>query len=130
MKHLFAAFLIILTPLPGLVCAMPLQHVDLSAYKAGERSHCEQVAVEHSGHVQDPASIMLYADCTGVDLFTPVDLPKLTESVLDLDIDWDHVRCTQRYQLSSSVGHDTIRGSPLAATSSTPVYLATHRIRI
>lgn len=109
---------------------MPIEHVDLSPNTAGERSHCEENATEHTGHVIDPAGIMLYEDCSGVDLFSTTDLPKLTESVLDLDIDWDHVRSTQCYQVSSPIRHDAIRGPPLAATSSTPIYLATHRIRI
>ncbi|MEM6582106.1 MAG: hypothetical protein AAF699_12570, partial [Pseudomonadota bacterium] len=96
MRRLFTAFLIMLTVLPSLVCSAPIEHIDPSPYTAGERSHCEEKAIEHSGHVKDPAGIMLYVDCTGVDLFSPTDLPELTESVLDLDIDWDHIRFKQR----------------------------------
>ncbi|MEP5566817.1 MAG: hypothetical protein ABJN62_03200 [Halioglobus sp.] len=136
MQKMLARLLIAFLLMPSLVCAMPFCPTNTEAPASAEQSTKQQ---SHCGSARDKDTekaapkVMLFVDCTGVDLQASSLLLQINEPQFSNDLtDYEDSDLWQ-INLGDEARFNTVRAPPKPQNNfnrQTPLYLKTQRIRL
>ena len=136
MQQLLVRLLIAFLLMPSLVCAMPFCPTDTEAPASAEQSAKEQ---SHCGSANDKDTekavntVMLFVDCTGVDLQASSLPLQINEPQFSNDLTDYGNSDLWKINLGDEARFNTVRAPPKPQHNfnrQTPLYLKTQRIRL